>query len=78
MYRNESQPSLQLVEKPRYTAETFISAKTTSSNDHRLDKNVPFWLYTLFSYRNVVFLGQAEYSYFSADFSLKYSCTILA
>ena len=56
--------------KARYAGETFIS-KTTSSRDHRLDKNVPFWLYTLFSYKNVVFSGQAEYSYFSADFSLK-------
>ena len=27
--------------------------------------------YTLFLNKNVVFSGQAEYSYFSADFSLK-------
>ena len=32
--------------------------------------------YTLF-YNDVVFLAQAEYSYFSADFRLKYSCIIL-
>ena len=28
-------------------------------------------------YKNVVFPAQVEYSYFSADFRLKYSCIIL-
>ena len=28
-------------------------------------------------YKNIVFPAQAEYSYFSADFRLKYSCNIL-
>ena len=32
---------------------------------------VPFFDYTLFLYKNVVFPAQAEYSYFSAYFRLK-------
>ena len=71
MYRNESQPVLQLVEKLATPLRRLYRQKL-----HRVIitvwmKNVPFCLYTLFSYKNVVFSGQAECSYFSADFSLK-------
>ena len=46
--------------------------------DHQLDNRETINItaniqqqYTLFFYKNVVFLAQAEYSYFSADFRLK-------
>ena len=35
------------------------------------------WLSTLFFYKNAVFLTQAEYSYSSADFTLKIFFTVL-
>ena len=76
--RNESQPGLQLVKKPRYTAETFITAKTTSRNDHRLEKNVPFWLYTLsFHIRMLFFRARLNIRVFLPILAWKYSCIIL-
>ena len=70
MCRNESQPSLQLVEK------LTTPVRRLYLKLHRVVITV--WIktshfdYTLFFHiRMLFFSGQAEYSYFSADFSLK-------
>ena len=71
MYRNESQPGLQLVEKLATPLRRFYRQKL-----HRV--MITVWIktshfgYTLFFHiRMLFFSGQAEYSYFSADFSLE-------
>ena len=67
--RNESQPGQQQVEKLATPLRRIYRQKL-----HRV--MIIVWIkpshfdYTLFFHINAVFSGQAEYSYFSADFSL--------
>ena len=71
MYRNESQPGLQLVEKLVTPLRHLYRQKLHRVMITVWIKSSHFDQYTLFSYKIVGFSGQAEYSYFSADFSLK-------